>query len=114
MSAETGKHQGNKVRRLEEATISKERENTWENLRESHRAGYREANRQVFCPVTKNQGLDIVEGSTPETEEEHTRNFSVREAGNVGAPATPDSFAPRLEKEEKLWMIVVHLDGLAP
>jgi hypothetical protein len=32
MSAETGKHQGNKDRRLKEATTSEEREDIWKNF----------------------------------------------------------------------------------
>jgi hypothetical protein len=40
-----------------------------------------------------------VEGSAPsETEEEPTRSFSVRRTGNVGAPATWDSFTPTIWK----------------
>jgi hypothetical protein len=100
MSAETGKHQGNKDRRLEEAKISEEREDTWENLRENHRAGDREANLRIFWPVTKYQGLDIMVGSPPRNEEP-TRNFRVRGTGNVGAPATLDSFGLPVGKRRK-------------
>jgi hypothetical protein len=35
------------------------------------------------------------------TEEEPTRSFSVRRAGNVGAPATQGSFAPSFGKKKK-------------
>jgi hypothetical protein len=95
MSAEIWKHQASKDPRLKEATISEEREDVWENLREKHRTGNRKADSRIFCRVTKNQELDIVEGSSPsETEEDPTRSFSVRRAGNVVAPATRDGFAP--------------------
>jgi hypothetical protein len=41
-----------------------------------------------------------VKGSAPsETEEEPIRSFSARRAGNVGAPAILDSFAPTVEKK---------------
>jgi hypothetical protein len=44
--------------------------------------------------------MDIVEGSaSSETEEELNRVFSVRGAGNVGAPATP-GVMPHREKEK--------------
>jgi hypothetical protein len=65
MSAETGKHQGNKDPRLKEATISEEREDSWENLREDFRTSDRAANRRIFSRVTINEELDIVEGWPP-------------------------------------------------
>jgi hypothetical protein len=37
-----------------------------------------------------------------ETEEEPTTNVSIREAGNVGTPATWDNFAPPFEKKTTL------------
>jgi hypothetical protein len=66
--------------------------------------------------LQKIRGLDIVEGLAPsETEKELTRSFRVRRARNVGAPATLGNSAPTiLIKEEKLWMIVIHLYLLAP
>jgi hypothetical protein len=95
MSAESRKGQRNKGPRLEEATISEEQENIWENLWESHQTGNREANCQIIFRVVENQELDIVEGSAPfEMEEEPTSSFSIRRAGNVGAPATMDRFPP--------------------
>jgi hypothetical protein len=47
----------------------------------------------------------------PKTEEEPTHIFSVRRAGNVGAPANLNSSAPNIgkEKEEK---VDVHSPGL--
>jgi hypothetical protein len=48
-----------------------------------------------------------VEGSAPSETEEPTSNISVRRVGNVGALATVKR---KLEK----WMMVVHLDRLAP
>jgi hypothetical protein len=51
-------------------------------------------NSQIFCWVTKSQGLDIVEGSAPsEMEKEIVHGAG---AGNVEAPATRDGFAPPL------------------
>jgi hypothetical protein len=68
-------------------------------------------NGRNFQWVTKNQGLDIVEGSAPfETEKEIADGVG---AGNVGALATRHSYAPTVGKE-KLWMMVMHLDLLAP
>jgi hypothetical protein len=56
-----------------------------------------------------NQGLDSVEGSAPsEMDEEPIHVFSIRRAGNVGAPAIPGVMTPRWK--EKLWMVVMHLD----
>jgi hypothetical protein len=67
---ESGRQHWNKDPRLKEATISDEPEDMWENLRKNHRTGNREANSWIFCQVTKNQGLNTVEGSVPsETEE---------------------------------------------
>jgi hypothetical protein len=42
--------------------------------------------------------------------------FRARITGNVGAPVTVSNFAPPLaeKKEEKHWLMVVHLDLLAP
>jgi hypothetical protein len=49
----------------------------------------------------ENQGLGIVEGSAPsKTEEEPTSSASIRRAGNVGTPATLDSFASTVGKRK--------------
>jgi hypothetical protein len=59
--------------------------------------------------VTASEGLDIVEGSAlSETDEEPVHVFSVRGAGNVGAPATPGVVPHRGKEknEENLWMMV--------
>jgi hypothetical protein len=56
-----------------------------------------------------------VNGSVPsKTEEKPTGKVSISEAGDVGAPATLDSFAPTVgtTKDGKRLM-VVHLDQLA-
>jgi hypothetical protein len=54
----------------------------------------------------ENQGLGIVEGSTPsKMEEKPTSNVSVGRAGYVGAPATPGVMAHR-GREKNLWMMV--------
>jgi hypothetical protein len=67
---ECGRQHWNKDSRLKEATISEKREDIWKNLRENRGTGNREANSRIFCRVTKNQGLDTVEGLVPsETEE---------------------------------------------
>jgi hypothetical protein len=59
--------------------------------------------------VAESEELDIVDELAPsETEEEPTRNFSIRGAGNVGAPATLESFSlHRLERK-------THEDGNTP
>jgi hypothetical protein len=49
----------------------------------------------------KNKGLGIVEGSAPsKTDEKSTCIFSIRGAGDVGAPVTRDSFAPTAGKRK--------------
>jgi hypothetical protein len=53
MSAETGKHHGNKYPRLEEVTVSEERENTWENLMENRQTGDHKADSRIFYWDTK-------------------------------------------------------------
>jgi hypothetical protein len=60
--------------------------------------GDREANYQIFCWVADNQGLNLVEGSAPSKAEKEAAH-GVR-VGNVGAPATRDSFAPTAGKEK--------------
>jgi hypothetical protein len=55
----------------------------------------------------ENQGLDIMEGLTPSKMEKEIAH-GIR-AGNVGAPATQDSFAPTVGKE-KFWMMVMHMN----
>jgi hypothetical protein len=48
----------------------------------------------------KNEGLGFVEGLPPfEMVEEPARIFSVRGAGDMGAPTTWDSFAPTIGRE---------------
>jgi hypothetical protein len=79
--------------RPEETTTGKHRK-CYQDLQEDHWTGNREVNCQIYCWATKNQGLDLVEGSTTsETVEEPTHIVGVREAGDVGAPATQDNFA---------------------
>jgi hypothetical protein len=64
--------------------------------RGDNRTRDREANCRISYPITKEQELDVVEGSAPsETEKEIVHGVGV---GNVGPPATPDSFAPTVEK----------------
>jgi hypothetical protein len=92
MSAKTRRHQGNKDPRLKEGTISEKREDIRQNLRETHVAGDRETSSRIFCRVTKNEELDIVEGLAPtETEKEFAPRVTAR---NVSALANLGSFAP--------------------
>jgi hypothetical protein len=57
-----------------------------------------------------------VQGSTPsKTKEKPASNVSIREARDVGAMSTLDSFAPTArererERERELWMKMMHLD----
>jgi hypothetical protein len=54
-----------------------------------------------FRRVTKNEGLVAVEGAAPsETEKEIVHGVGT---GNVGAPATRDSFAPSKRKKFGCW-----------
>jgi hypothetical protein len=61
--------------------------------------GDHEANCQIFCWVVKDQGLKVVEGLAPSEMKEPTCSVGIRGAGNVGAPATWDNFAPTVGKE---------------
>jgi hypothetical protein len=99
MSAETREHQG-KDTRLKEATISEEREDIWENLRENHHTGNPEVNSWVFCWVVENQELNIVEGSAPSEMEKEIAHRGVG-AANVEALATVGSFTPTIGKEKE-------------
>jgi hypothetical protein len=85
MSAEAGKLKGNKDPRLKEATITEKRGHIWENLREELQTGEREANSRIFYCVTKNQGPDIVEGSTTEIDRNLSRVPLGTEALKEGA-----------------------------
>lgn len=59
----------------------------------------RMASSQILRHLTKNQGLDIVEGSAPtETEKEMAHRA---EASNVEAPATQDSPASTIGRERE-------------
>jgi hypothetical protein len=58
----------------------------------------------------KDQGLDVVEGSAPsKIKEEPNHSIGVRAAGNVGAPATLDSFASTVGKKT-FGKMVMHLE----
>jgi hypothetical protein len=72
---------------------------SYQDLQEDDWTGDHEANCWITCWITKDQGLDIVEGSAPSETGEPTRSNSVRRAGNVGAPAVWDSFNPSFEKK---------------
>jgi hypothetical protein len=61
----------------------------------AERRGVREASSRVGCLVTKNEELDLVEGSAPHKDNRE----AVRVAGEVGAPATPRVMAHSRERE---------------
>jgi hypothetical protein len=58
----------------------------------------------------ESQELDVVERSvTSKMVKEPAGILGVKEARNVGAPATQDSFAPpKRKKEGKFWMMVTN------
>jgi hypothetical protein len=62
---------------------------------EDHWTGDCEVNCQIYCSVTKNDGLDIVEVLTPSKMEKETTGRAG--AGNVEAPAPTT-------RERKVWM----------
>jgi hypothetical protein len=94
MSGESGRQQWNKGPRPKEAAAYRKRKDIQWDLQADFWAGDHKGNGRIFCQTSKNQGLGIVEGTAAiKTEENPTHSFSVR-AGNVGAPATQDSFAP--------------------
>jgi hypothetical protein len=54
---------------------------------------------RIICCVTKNKELDILEKSaTSKKVEEPTHIVFVREAGDVGAPVTLDSFTEPVKR----------------
>jgi hypothetical protein len=63
-----------------------------------------------FYQDTKNEELDLVEGSVP-SEAVKEAAHEVR-SGDEGAPAAPGVMTPPVGK--KLWMMVIHLNLLAP
>jgi hypothetical protein len=90
VSAETGTQKWDKEQRPETAVMK--REGIQHDPQGYPKAGVCKANSWILCRVTKDQGLDIVEGSAPsETERETAHGVGAR---NVGALATRDSFAP--------------------
>jgi hypothetical protein len=114
MSAETGKHQGNKDPKLKEASIPRSerisgrifggRPSDWKSRREQP---------DVLAGYEKSWTGHCVGSDPSQTEEEPNRSFSVRETGNMGTPAALGSFAPhRLER--KKWIIFVLLNGVEP
>jgi hypothetical protein len=58
-----GRHQWSQEPRLQLEAASWKREDNQRNLQEVHWTGNREANCQMYCWATKNQRLDLVEGS---------------------------------------------------
>jgi hypothetical protein len=88
-SDECERHHLNKEARLKEETTSQEREDTRQDLREYHRAGDLEANSRIFRQDSKNEELDLMEGSAASETEETARRVG---AGNIGAPVTLGSF----------------------
>jgi hypothetical protein len=100
-SGESGRQHWNKDPRLKEVTVSEEWKDIWEDFRENHHTGDCKVNSRIIYQTSKNEVLDIMEGSAPSKMEEPTCSFSVRRAGNVGALATLGSFAPTGCKKKK-------------
>jgi hypothetical protein len=75
------------------ATFCKQ-EGNQRDLLENHRAADIDASRKDFQRVANNHKSNLVD---PSEKEEPIRSFGVREAGNVGAPATRDSITPPLD-----------------
>jgi hypothetical protein len=89
-----------KESRPERAATSRNHEDIQRNLREDFQTGDHEESNRIFCRVTKDQGpVTVEESASSEMEEEPTHSYSVRRAGNVGAPATWDSVVPTVWKE---------------
>jgi hypothetical protein len=62
-----------------------EAEDNLRDIQEDHRAGDHEANSRDFQQVTKNDGLDIVEGSALyKTEKETAHGVSARKCWSTG------------------------------
>jgi hypothetical protein len=78
----------NKGAVLQRAAIFKKRGDDQRDRQEGHRAGDGEASSSRNSQrVTKNDGLELVEGSTPSEAEKETADTGG--TGNVGEPATP-------------------------
>jgi hypothetical protein len=83
---------------LRTAITSGKWRNTQEDLIQDFQRKDHETNSRDFQRVMKNQGLDIVDGSDPaKTENEIAHGVG---AGNVGALATWDNFAPTVGKKK--------------
>jgi hypothetical protein len=89
--------------------MSEEGEDSWQDLKENHRAGSHEVNNRNFHQVTESALLDIVVGLVPSKMKEETTNNNLR-AINIVALTTPGTFA----RTDRGNMIVINMDRLAP
>jgi hypothetical protein len=64
-SGESGRQHWNKGPRPKEAAASRKQEDIQWDLQGDFWAGDRKANSRIFCQISKNHGLDIVEGLAP-------------------------------------------------
>jgi hypothetical protein len=77
-------------------------DNRGKNLQKDLQAGDCKVNSQIFCQVTNDQRLAIVEGSAfSKMEEKPTSNGSIRKARDVGALVTLDSFVPTARESKR-------------
>jgi hypothetical protein len=94
-----GMQQWHKGQRPE--TAATRQEGIQQGLQGDPTVGDRETSSRVFQRVAEIEGLDIAEGSAPFETEKATAQEA--RAGNVGAPATPGSFAPPPRLKKKTW-----------
>jgi hypothetical protein len=96
------------------AAVSENQDNTIWVWQEGFQTRVHEASKRNVQRAAEGEKLDLVEGPAPsETVEQPTRTISIRRAGDVGTPATWDSFVLTIGKE-KLCMLVMQLDWLEP
>jgi hypothetical protein len=80
------RQQADKGPRRQAAAMSEKRDDIQLDLQEDHRQREdREAKSRILRRVAKNQGLDLLEGSTPSITEKNTAHRA--ESGNVETPA---------------------------
>jgi hypothetical protein len=106
-SAESGTQQWHKEQTPEAAATKQE--DIRQDRQENHWLGDHEANGRVSRQIAKDQKLDTVDGSTS-SKAEKKATHRVR-AGDVGAPATLDNFAPTIGMEtDRKGFMLGHLD----
>jgi hypothetical protein len=109
-----GMQNGNKGSWHKRAAASEDLEDIRWVRKEGFRTEVREASSRDAPRVVENEELDSMEGSARSELKERTSSVSVRRDGYVGPPPIVGNFAPiGWEKEEKLWIMVIHLDLLA-